>query len=53
MKPVGGAKNPWSAKHFLMNFNDDHWLHHPLNIKKKKKKKKKKSKFNFYITLYF
>ena len=42
MKPVGGAKIPWSAKRFL-NFSDDHWLHHSMNVKK--------SNFNSYICL--
>ena len=45
MKPLSGAKISWSAKRFLKNFNDDHWLHHPMNVNK--------SNFNFYIYTLF
>ena len=30
---------------FVYNFSDDHWLHHPMKVKK--------SKFTFIFTLYF
>ena len=45
MKPVGRAKIPRSVKCFLQNFSDEHWLHHPVNVKK--------SNFNFYIYIFF
>ena len=41
MKLVDGIKIPWSVKHFLLNFSDDHWIHHPMNVKK--------SNFNSYV----
>ena len=37
MKPVGGAKILQEARFF----SDDHWLHHPMNVKI--------SNFNSYI----
>ena len=27
------AKIPRSASRFLKNFSDDHWIHHPMNVK--------------------
>ena len=45
MKPVVVAKIQQEALRASWNFADDHWLHHPMNVKE--------TKFNSYIYTLF